>query len=75
MRHLHRGVTVYKGERGFGKTQFENKEIDILFTVITRLDVQRLVSRVKEIDSTAFIITNSVSEVRGGLVKRQAFEH
>ncbi len=75
MRHLHRGVTVYKGERGFGKTQFENKEIDILFTVITRLDVQRLVSRVKEIDPTAFIITNSVSEVRGGLVKRQAFEH
>lgn len=75
MRHLHRGVTVYKGERGFGKTQFDNKDIDILFTVITRLDVQRLVSRVKEIDPAAFIITNSVSEVRGGLVKRQAFEH
>lgn len=75
MRHLHRGVTVYKGERGFGKTQFENKEIDILVTIITRLDVQRVVTRVKEIDPTAFIITNSVSEVRGGLVKRQAFEH
>ena len=75
MRHLHRGVTVYKGERGFGKTQFENKDIDILVTIITRLDVQRLVTRVKEIDPTAFIITNSVSEVRGGLVKRQAFEH
>lgn len=75
MRHLHRGVTVYKGERGFGKTQFENKDIDILVTIITRLDVQRVVTRVKEIDPTAFIITNSVSEVRGGLVKRQAFEH
>lgn len=75
MRHLHRGVTVYKGERGFGKTAFENKDIDILFTVITRLDVQRLVARVKQIDPTAFIITNSVSEVKGGLVKRQAFEH
>lgn len=75
MRHLHRGVTVYKGERGFGKTVFENKDIDILFTVITRLDVQRLVARVKQIDPNAFIITNSVSEVRGGLVKRQAFEH
>ena len=75
MRHLHRGVTVYKGERGFGKTDFENKEIDILFTIITRLDVQRLVSRVQQIDPTAFIITNSVSEVRGGLVKRQPLEH
>ena len=75
MRHLHRGVTVYKGERGFGKTTIENKDVDILFTIITRLDVQRLVSRVQQIDPSAFIITNSVSEVRGGLVKRQPFEH
>jgi uncharacterized membrane-anchored protein YitT (DUF2179 family) len=75
MRHLHRGVTVYKGERGFGKTAIENKDIDILFTIITRLDVQRLVARVQQIDPNAFIITNSVSEVRGGLVKRQPFEH
>jgi uncharacterized membrane-anchored protein YitT (DUF2179 family) len=76
MRHLHRGVTVYKGERGLGKTPIEgDKEMDILFTVITRLDVQRLVSRVQQIDPAAFIITNSVSEVRGGLIKRQPFEH
>ena len=75
MRNLHRGVTVYKGERGFGKTTIENKDIDILFTIITRMDVQRLVSRVQQIDPTAFIITNSVSEVRGGLVKRQPLEH
>jgi uncharacterized membrane-anchored protein YitT (DUF2179 family) len=75
MRHLHRGVTVYKGERGFGKTTIDNKDIDILFTIITRMDVQRLVSRVQQIDPTAFIITNSVSEVRGGLVKRQPLEH
>ncbi len=75
MRQLHRGVTVYKGERGFGKTDIDHKDIDILFTVITRLDVQRLVTRVKQIDPTAFIITNSVSEVRGGLVKKQPLEH
>lgn len=75
MRQLHRGVTVYKGERGFGKTDFDDKHIDILFTVITRLDVQRLVTRVKQIDPSAFIITNSVSEVRGGLVKKQPLEH
>jgi uncharacterized membrane-anchored protein YitT (DUF2179 family) len=75
MRHLHRGVTVYKGERGFGKTSIDKKDIDILFTIITRMDVQRLVTRVQQIDPTAFIITNSVSEVRGGLVKRQPLEH
>lgn len=75
MRHLHRGVTVYKGERGFGKTTFEDKDIDILVTVITRLDVQRLVTRVQQIDPTAFILTHSVSEVRGGLVKRLPIAH
>jgi len=75
MRHLHRGVTVYKGERGFGKTVFEDKDIDILFTVITRLDVQRLVTRVQQIDPNAFITTHTVSEVRGGLVKRLNIGH
>lgn len=75
MRHLHRGVTVYKGEKGFGKTVIEEKQVDILFTVITRLDVQRLVARVQQIDPKAFIITNSVSEVRGGLIKRQPLDH
>ncbi|MDB4924127.1 YitT family protein [Mucilaginibacter sp.] len=75
MRHLHRGVTVYKGERGFGKTEIEEKQVDIIVTVITRLDVQRLVARVQQIDPNAFIITNSVTEVRGGLIKRQPLAH
>ncbi|MFD2864364.1 YitT family protein [Mucilaginibacter antarcticus] len=75
MRHLHRGVTIYKGERGFGKSQIEDKNIDIIVTVITLLEVQRLVARVQQIDPTAFIVTNTVTGVRGGLVKRQALDH
>ncbi|MGF7077781.1 YitT family protein [Mucilaginibacter sp. UYCu711] len=75
MRHLHRGVTVYKGERGFGKTEITNKNVDIIVTVITRLEVQRLVARVQQIDPAAFIVTNSVSGVRGGLIKRQPLDH
>jgi uncharacterized membrane-anchored protein YitT (DUF2179 family) len=75
MRHLHRGVTVYKGERGFGKTEITDKNVDIIVTVITRLEVQRLVARVQQIDPTAFIVTNSVSGVRGGLIKRQPLDH
>ncbi len=75
MRHLHRGVTIYKGERGFGKTEIGEKQVDIIVTVITRLEVQRLVARVQQIDPTAFIVTNSVSEVKGGLIKRRALDH
>jgi uncharacterized membrane-anchored protein YitT (DUF2179 family) len=75
MRHLHRGVTVYKGERGFGKTEIEDKNVDIIVTVITLLEVQRLVARVQQIDPKAFIVTNTVTGVRGGLVKRRALDH
>jgi uncharacterized membrane-anchored protein YitT (DUF2179 family) len=75
MRHLHRGVTVYKGERGFGKSDIEDKNVDIIVTVITLLEVQRLVARLQQIDPKAFIVTNSVSGVRGGLIKRQPLDH
>ncbi|CAN5166551.1 YitT family protein [soil metagenome] len=75
IRQLHQGVTVYKGERGFGRNAIEEKDIDIVYTVITRLEVPRLVSSVQKVDPNAFIITNSVSEVRGGLIKRKAFGH
>ncbi|MFD2145798.1 DUF2179 domain-containing protein [Mucilaginibacter antarcticus] len=49
--------------------------MDIIVTVITLLEVQRLVARVQQIDPTAFIVTNTVTGVRGGLVKRQALDH
>jgi uncharacterized membrane-anchored protein YitT (DUF2179 family) len=75
IRQLHRGVTVYKGERGFGKNVLEDKNIDILYVVITRLDVSRLVSTVQQADPNAFIITHSVSEVKGGLIKRHVLSH
>jgi uncharacterized membrane-anchored protein YitT (DUF2179 family) len=75
IRQLHRGVTVYKGERGFGKNVIEDKNIDILYVVITRLDVSRLVSTVQQADPNAFIITHSVSEVKGGLIKRHVLSH
>jgi uncharacterized membrane-anchored protein YitT (DUF2179 family) len=75
IRQLHRGVTVYKGERGFGKNAIEDKNIDILYVVITRLDVSRLVTAVQQVDPSAFIITHSVSEVKGGLIKRHVLSH
>ncbi|MES2110222.1 MAG: YitT family protein [Bacteroidota bacterium] len=75
IRQLRRGVTVYKGERGYGKNAIEDKDIDILYVVITRLDVSRLVNTVQQVDPAAFIITHSVSEVKGGLIKRHVLSH
>jgi uncharacterized membrane-anchored protein YitT (DUF2179 family) len=68
---LGRGITVYKGERGFMKDSFEvSQECDIVFTVITRLEVRRLRNVVHQIDPKAFIFTNTIKETAGGVLRR-----
>jgi len=68
---LGRGITVYKGERGFMKESYEvSQDCDIVFTVITRLEVRRLRNVVYNIDPKAFIFTNTIREASGGVLKR-----
>lgn len=68
---LGRGITVYKGERGFMKESFEqSQECDIVFTVVTRLDVRRLKNLVYGIDPKAFVFTNTIKETAGGILKK-----
>ena len=67
---LNRGITVYKGERGFMKESFEQSaDVDIIFTIVTRLEVRKLQNIVHEIDPKAFIFTQTVREPQGGIVK------
>ncbi|HTN45937.1 MAG TPA: YitT family protein [Flavipsychrobacter sp.] len=67
-----RGITIYKGERGFLKDSFEvSQDCDIVFTVITRLEVRRLRNVVHGLDPKAFIFTNTIKEAAGGVLKRQ----
>ena len=68
---LGRGVTVYKGSRGYGKTGDRKAEIDILYTVITRLEVAKLNTEIEKIDPVAFVIMNSIKDTRGGMIKKR----
>ncbi len=71
-----RGITVYKGERGFMKDSFEvSQDCDIVFTVITRLEVRRLRNVIHQIDPKAFVFTHSIKEAAGGVLKRSRAEH
>jgi uncharacterized membrane-anchored protein YitT (DUF2179 family) len=73
---LGRGITVYKGKRGFMKDSFDvSHDCDIIFTVITRLEVRKLTHLVHEVDSKAFIFTNTIKEAAGGVLKRKAGKH
>lgn len=69
---LGRGITVYKGERGFMKDSFDvSHDCDIVFTVITRLEVRKLKNVVHNIDPKAFVFTHTIKETAGGVLKRK----
>lgn len=67
---LGRGVTVYKGKGGYGKSG-ELEERDILFTVITRLELNKLNAEIQRIEPKAFVVMNSVKDTKGGIVKKR----
>ncbi|MBB5440008.1 MULTISPECIES: YitT family protein [Pedobacter] len=65
---MKRGVTIYKGEGGYGI----KKDIDILYTVVTKLEMGKLQTAIRQIDPDAFVIQQQIADIRGGVVKRQA---
>lgn len=68
------GVTIYKGKGGYGKRGEKLKEIDIVYTVITRLEIARLRTEIDKIDCDAFIIMNSIKDTKGGIIKKRPLE-
>lgn len=71
---LGHGVTIYKGESGYGK-QGETTDIKIIYTVVTRLELNKLRTEIEKIDSDAFIIMSSIRDTRGGMVKKKGLKH
>lgn len=69
-----RGLTVYTGKKGYGK-RGERLATDILFTVVTRLEINRLKQEVQRIDPNAFIVMQSVNDAHGGMVKKRPLKH
>lgn len=70
---LARGITVYKGERGFLPGQFETSaDCDIIFTIVTRLELRKLKNVVHETDPKAFVFANTIKEAAGGILSRRA---
>jgi uncharacterized membrane-anchored protein YitT (DUF2179 family) len=71
---LGRGITVYNGKRGYG-SHGEKKDIDIIYTVITRLELNRLNTEIQKIDPNAFVVMNSVKDTKGGMIKKRSLKH
>lgn len=73
--NLGRGVTVYKGKRGYGKSGHNLNDIDIIYTVITRLEISKLNMEIEKIDPNAFVVMNSIKDTKGGMIKKRRFKH
>ncbi|MEO0065774.1 MAG: hypothetical protein RI983_1100 [Bacteroidota bacterium] len=71
---LGRGVTVYKGKRGYGKSG-DVKDMDIVYTVITRLEINKLNTELEKIDPNAFVVMSSIKDTKGGMIKRRGVGH
>ena len=65
VRELKRGVTVYKGRGGL-----TGADQDILYCVVTRLEIGSVKNVTKTIDETAFVVTHSLADAEGGVLKK-----
>jgi uncharacterized membrane-anchored protein YitT (DUF2179 family) len=66
---LNRSVTVYKGRGGLSDT-----ERDILYCVVTRLEIGKVRSTVRALDPDAVMMTHPLSDAEGGLFKRKTLQ-
>ena len=67
LEEMGRGVTVYRASGG--KT---GDDREILYCVVTRLEIGRVMRIVESFDRAAFVVQHPLSDVRGGVVHRHA---
>lgn len=68
---MNRGFTIYIKKRGIGKKGEAAENTEIIYTIITRLELGKLNAEIEKIDSNAFIVTQSVKDIKGGMIKKR----
>jgi uncharacterized membrane-anchored protein YitT (DUF2179 family) len=65
-----RGLTVYNGKRGYTRGA-QASDVDILYCVLTRLEVGRFLAEVEKIDPNAFVVLSPVKDVKAGILRKR----
>ena len=68
---LGRGITVFKSDGGYGNKGAALPDKKILFCVVTRLEVTKLLLEVDKVDSKAFVIQYPIKDTKGGMIKKR----
>ena len=74
MTKFSRGITIYKGKKsmiGKGADIDGVADTDIIFTIVTKLEINKVKKLVNEVDANAFIYCTPVSHTKGGVLKRR----
>jgi len=69
-----RGLTIYKGKRSMiGRNADLDgvAEMDIIFTIVTKLEIGKVKKLVNEVDENAFIYCFPISNAKGGVLKKR----
>jgi uncharacterized membrane-anchored protein YitT (DUF2179 family) len=73
---LGKGITVYKGERGYLPGSFDIKtDCEIVVTIVTRLEIKQIEEALMKIDPKAFVFIQSIKEATGGILKSKAHKN
>ena len=66
---LGRSCTIY-----YGKGGQTLKEVEIIYTLVTRLELTKLETEIEKIDQNAFVTMHSVKDAKGGMIKKRPLE-
>ena len=73
---LGKGITVYKGERGYLPGSFDIKtDCEIIVTIVTRLEIKQIQDTLMIIDPKVFVYVQSIKEATGGILKAKPHAH
>lgn len=70
-----RGVTIYQGKSGFGRRGESAISQNIIYTIITRLEIAKLQTETEKIDPNAFMVMSTVKDMKGGMIKKRPLSH
>lgn len=69
--NMGRGCTLYTGKKGFAKKGEDLKDTQIIYTLLTRLELSRLKTEIDKIDPGAFVVMHSIRDAKGGMIKKR----
>ncbi len=66
-----RACTIFQGKQGYSKEGGPRSATEIVYTVMTRLELAKLSTEIDKIDKNAFIVMGVVKDIKGGMIKKK----